>query len=787
MLVMPIQQYSKCYFLKHRYSKKIISHKCAPSSLGLRATLCSCVVVGLGWSSMNAAKADETVPHAPRAAVKNPTSAVGSAGAENRQNPKATQRPTPSSKQAPAEVSAPEKINVVGHLNQERARIFPGLGAVDYHIDQRQITTTPGGQNAAFSQILLRVPGVVLDSYGEVHVRGEHGGLTYRVNGVLLPEGLNGFGQELDSRIIQSVDLLTGTLPAQFGFRTAGVVDVTTKTGNSLKHNQVSLYGGSYNTFVPSVQLGGQHGKLDYFTTVSFTRNAIGIENPSNTFRAVHDVTEQEKAFSYLSYHIDDISRVTLLTSASYADFEIPNSFKTFDTSSPDYSTIYDVAGVNPHDPSMNWAKMNDSQTEQNYYAVLSYQRTTDKLNFQASPYFRYGRIDYTPDRDRDLIYQGVSEHEVNDFTTGGMQFDLSYEVAPHHTLRAGLLGQYTSERLDTNTLAFPVDEQGNQKSNVPVRVIDNTGNWSVEAGAYIQDEYKITKNLTFNYGIRYDRFASSFGNEGQLSPRANMVWKPTRSTTLHIGYSRYFAPPSPQYVYPSTLAKFVGTTNAAANMINDATKVEKSNYVDGGILQRITPEFQITLDAYAKWAHDLTDLGQFGRAVILAPFSYKRGRVYGAEFGSSWKHGPWSVFGNFSYVKTSARDINSAQYQFDMEELAYIKTHAIQLDHQGEYTATAGASWSTKHDMAYVDFVYGYGLRSGFANLEKQPEYDVFNIGYQHSFTKVPFGHAIKVRADVVNLFDKRYQLRNGSGVGIYQAQYGQRRGTFFSVVSEF
>lgn len=672
-----------------------------------------------------------------------------------------------------------EHVTVMGHLDQARGRIFPGLGAVSYGIDQRQIQATPQGQNASFSQIMLRMPGVVQDSYGEVHVRGEHGGLTYRVNGVLLPEGLNGFGQELDTRIIQSVDLLTGTLPAQFGFRTAGIVDVHTKSGSTLKNNQLSLYGGSYNTFAPSLQLGGSKGRFEYFTTLSMNRNNIGIENPTASFRATHDTTQQEKAFGYFSWKLNDTDRISLLTSASYADFELPNT--------TGLQPVYQLSGTDWSHPSVQSRFLDDSQTEQNYYAVVSYQHSADKLNLQFSPYFRYGRIDYTPDPARDLIFQGVAEHEVNDFTTGGAQFDLSYDIAPHHTLRAGLLGQYTSERLDTDSLAFPVGDDDKQTSSTPLRLIDNTGNWSVEAGAYLQDEYRITRKLTFNYGIRYDRFASSFGDEGQLSPRANLVWKPFRSTTLHIGYSRFFAPPSPQYVYPSTLARFAGTTNAAANLTDTPTKVETSNYVDAGILQHITPELQITIDAYSKWAHNLTDLGQFGRAVILAPFSYRRGHVYGAEFGSSWRRGPWSLFGNFSFVKTAAREINSAEYQFDPEELSYIRAHAIQLDHQGQYTASAGASYSSKHHLAYIDFLYGYGLRSGFANLDKQPQYDIFNVGYQYTFTRVPLGHDLKVRADIVNLFDKRYQLRDGSGVGIYQAQYGQRRGTYFSLVSDF
>ncbi|MDN6042510.1 MAG: hypothetical protein L0I33_10960, partial [Acetobacter sp.] len=158
---------------------------------------------------MQVAKADESMmqgnaPPASAAITVVPQATLAHSPSKQEAQPSPTSGTT-SAKQ----VATPERINVVGHLNKERARIFPGLGAVDYRIDQRQISTTPGGQNAAFNQILLRVPGVVLDSYGEVHVRGEHGGLTYRVNGVLLPEGLNGFGQELDTRIIQSVDLLT--------------------------------------------------------------------------------------------------------------------------------------------------------------------------------------------------------------------------------------------------------------------------------------------------------------------------------------------------------------------------------------------------------------------------------------------------------------------------------------------------------------------------------------------------------------------------------------------------
>ena len=73
------------------------------------------------------------------------------------------------------------------------------------------------------------MPGVAQDSFGQIHVRGEHANVQFRINGVQLPEGLSVFGQALETRFANSISLLTGALPAQYGFQTAGVLDIQTR------------------------------------------------------------------------------------------------------------------------------------------------------------------------------------------------------------------------------------------------------------------------------------------------------------------------------------------------------------------------------------------------------------------------------------------------------------------------------------------------------------------------------------------------------------------------------
>ena len=180
-------------------------------------------------------------------------------------------------------------ITVVGQLDQARNQIIPDLGATAHTFSKEQIQTMSQGDNAPFNEVILRAPGVAQDSAanGDLHVRGEHANLQYRINDVLLPEGITGFGLELDPRFVESMQLITGSLPAQYGFRTAGVVDIHTKSGAFENGGEVEMYGGSYDTIRPSFEYGGSQGKWNYFVDGSYDHNNLGIENPTASQNAI--------------------------------------------------------------------------------------------------------------------------------------------------------------------------------------------------------------------------------------------------------------------------------------------------------------------------------------------------------------------------------------------------------------------------------------------------------------------------------------------------------------------
>jgi outer membrane receptor protein involved in Fe transport len=683
------------------------------------------------------------------------------------------------------------KVTVVGKLDQARNQIIPDLGATAYTINKDQIASISQGANAPFNEIILRAPGVAQDSAanGDLHVRGEHANLQYRINDVLLPEGITGFGLELDPRFVESMQLITGSLPAAYGFRTAGVVDIKTKSGAFENGGEAEIYGGSYDTVRPSFEYGGSDGKWNYFIDGSYDHNDLGIENPTSSHDAIHDATDQEKMFAYVSYLIDDTSRVSFMGSASYSDFQVPNT--------PGQTNFFVAPGL---PGAFNSANLNENQNEQNYYGVLTYQKSIEDLNFQVSGFGRNSDVHFMPDPVGDLVLNnGVASDVDRNLVSGGLQADASYDLGDKHTIRGGalLLGEFV--QADTTTTVFNIDPTTGAALGPAYPIVDNNSLNGEFYGFYLQDEWKMFSQLTVNYGGRFDVFNSSFDNENQLSPRINVIYKPVDSTTLHAGYSRYFTPPPVENVSANTVALFKGTSNASATLQDDPVKAERADYYDVGISQKLEPGLQAGIDAYYKQAHNQLDDGLFGQTLILSAFNYAKGEVCGVEFPVSYTKGGFSSYANIAISKAQGEDWSSAQFLFDPADAAYVKNHWIALDHDQRVTGSFGASYAwdegeRNNTRVYMDALYGSGLRtdataadgSNIPNGGTVPAYYSVNIGAEQSF-KLSKKQLLRARLDVVNLTDNSYELRSGSGVGVNAAQYGARLGFFGSLSCQF
>jgi outer membrane receptor protein involved in Fe transport len=685
-----------------------------------------------------------------------------------------------------------DPIVVNGKLDLARESIVPELGASSVHIDMQQIQVMPQGADAPFSQVLLRVPGVAQDSAanGDLHVRGEHANLQYRINDVLLPEGISGFGLELDPRFVNSLQFITGSLPAQYGFRTAGVVDIHTNSGTTGTGGSASLYGGSFGTIRPSFSASGAEGKLSYFVNGSYDRNDLGIENPTPDASAIHDTTKQLKLFSFFSYLLDDQSRLTVMLSASDSKFQVPNTPGLAAGTSPDGTPW--VPGA------FDSARLDENQHEQNYFGIVTYQKSAGDLNYQLSALGRDSRAHFMPDPIGDLYFNGVASDVARQLQSAGLQFDASYALNDRHTLRAGAMLLDESVTSDATTTVFPVD--GNGDATGPAfPIVQNQRLHALFAGLYLQDEWTLAPGLTLNGGARFDVFNSSFDHENQLSARLNLLYKATETTTLHAGYARYFTPPPAEYVPASTVIAFDNTSNAAASDQADPVKAERADYFDAGISQKLGQGFQVGLDGYYKQAKDQLDDGLFGQSLILSAFNYAKGEVYGLEFTGSYTHGGFSTYLNLAHSVAKGKDWISSQFLFSPDDLAYVQNHWIHLDHDQTLSGSFGASyqWGGHHDdgtLIYVDATYGSGLRTSITapdgstipNGGTVPSYYSISAGVERNF-KVGKNESWKVRLDVVNLTDKSYELRDGSGVGVNAAQYGMRRGIFGSVGYKF
>jgi outer membrane receptor protein involved in Fe transport len=664
------------------------------------------------------------------------------------------------------------------NLDTGRARIFAPTGANNYELSRQAIQALPQGTEAPLDKVLLQLPGVSQDSAaaGELHVRNEHANVQYRINGIALPDSVGGFGQILDTGIAGNISLLTGALPAQYGLRTAGVVDITTRPDAFNNSGSVSVYGGSHGTITPSFEYGGTAGNTRYFISGRYFGSDIGIENPTSSVNAIHDHTDQGKSFAYVSTKIDEYSRMVFIGGSSTTAYQIPNN--------PGQPSMTNLPA--PYDS----AFLNERQVENNQFGVLAYQKSINGLDMQMSAFTRYSTLHFTPDVAGDLAFNGVSSDVYRRSQTTGIASDNAYRWSDAHTLRFGfqVSGEQSMVRnISTAALVDPVsgDPIGPGSTS---SFTDESSKLGWLLSTYASDEWKMTDQLTLTTGLRFDQMYS-YTDANQLSPRVNLVYTPFEGTVFHAGYARNFTPPPQVLAAPTNTALATGTTQepAAAGPYGQV-QPERSSVYDVGVTQKVLPGLELGVDAYYKTARNLLDDGQFGAAYVLTAFNYEKAYNTGVEFKGNYVNGNFRAYANLAIAQQKASNVVSNQFLFDPGDLAYIQSHYIFTDHAQLYSGSAGASYLWNGTRFSTDMIFGSGLRADLLNPDGStavpngahlPFYTQVNLGVSHEFAS-PGAKPLTVRFDVVNLFDNVYEIRDGSGIGVFAPQFGPRRGFF-------
>jgi outer membrane cobalamin receptor len=367
-------------------------------------------------------------------------------------------------------------------LDTARTQVAAGLGATVYSLTNETIENRPGGETGSIARILAQAPGATLSGNG-VNIRGSRANQV-RINDVIVPEAISDPAEHLSSRLAETTRLVTGTLPAQFGFAPAGVISVTTKNGLYEHGGQAELFAGSRTMLEPALEWAGSAGATSLFASASLERGRSSLADAQGI--AARDRRNQIEGLAFADHVIDEDDRLSLLVGGS---------------------NERDRIGRTSIGPGTQWSR--------DAYAVGTFQHSDGGLTLQSSLFAGFAR-------DRSRFVETIHEQR----RALGTQIDASLAAGSAHRLRFGLLASRST-----------LDELG------PGGNRHRAGRTS--AAIYAQDEWRIGPSLTFNPGVRVE-WLRGLARGATFEPRASLVWAPARGSSAHIGYALYASAPPP-------------------------------------------------------------------------------------------------------------------------------------------------------------------------------------------------------------------------------------------------
>ncbi|HWO01701.1 MAG TPA: TonB-dependent receptor [Blastocatellia bacterium] len=593
-------------------------------------------------------------------------------------------------------------------------------------LNAAQISALPTGRKVQLTDIVTPFVSSAVGSHDNlVHLRGNELSLNNFINGVSFfdnPHQL--FTPGLSPDIIQSVNIITGGFPAEFGNRFGGILDIVTKTGFDLdNHGSLTVGAGDYLRDNISIDYGGHTERFGYFLYGQAFQSDRFLNTPVP--ERFHDRGQGSRSFAQLDYRPDANDFLKLFLTGDGTNFELPNA------------TEDELRG-------RDYFQRNREQT-----AVLSWEHLFGSSSaVSTSLYERLASARLLQTSDPFSIQAGGLRNDI----TLGAKSDYSLFTGVH-AIKAGIDLMLLRLRED-----FNFDARGNEIEIEPFEFRGRkTGG---QVSLYVQDQFKPFKNFTANLGLRYDQY-SVVTSGYAFSPRINLAYAlDSGKTVLHFAYNRFFAPPPIENLLLS----------ARLGLEGNPPRISRSNHFEAGVTRSVLDRLVLRLTGYWRSDENSFETTELANVRIFLPTTFDRGKAYGAEFSAQMSElTRLGLSGFFNLTAQRAFQTGPVSGGFSDEDVPPGQRGPAAFDQI--YTGNAGLTWRQHKSgfWATAALEYGSGTPATLPNDEGEqtsvrlPEHFVANFYFGIDlFRKERYG--IGLQFNVENSTDRIYAIAKES-----------------------
>ncbi|MBV8638613.1 MAG: TonB-dependent receptor [Candidatus Eremiobacteraeota bacterium] len=658
-------------------------------------------------------------------------------------------------------------------------------------MQKSQIDTSPNRDD--LNRLIETMPGIVRFSYDEPVANGFHG-ITYEIDGAPLPLATSSnFGQIIDPKVLDSLEVYTGAFPAEYGGSRMGALVnlVSTRLSDQApgSYGNVSVGAGNYAQSLVSLDDLERFKTSELYLSLNTQRNARGLDAP--TYTPIHD--DSSLGDEFLRYIVQMGTRQTLAVDLSNQlnQFQIP----------------INTDPNNPIDPIFAPAGTDDVQREYDSFVNLNYSVTSKDGNgvFQFIPWARWTRIAYEGDLGNDVLALAPNT-QFGDPTTPdapfyanqiGLQQDRNanyigarisdFRATAHHAWKVGIDAQRENFNATQTFGCYTPD--CNPAPSTPPPAPPAPGYYAISTsqaqpgtliGIYAQDKWQPYQNLAFNYGLRYDHSTGYVGGS-MLEPRigANLSDDSGRNV-LHAYYGRMYAAPQLEDVRQDCVL----LNGCSGEPVYDL-QPQRDAYFELGLEHVFGGNFRGYINTFRRTVTNVLDTTQFLNTPLFAVYNNAIGYDSGVELrlqnqmssGDSW-------FLTTTVSGSYAGGISGSTFLFPTSVNGDLPlTSPAQLspeDHDQTVASTLAYTHRMGADRSWYGTLqtnYGTGYPVAFQNVSgaqysgRLPSHTTLDL----SLGKDPTKRAIGFNLDVQNLLNHQYIIKIANGFNTTQISTGR------------